>query len=221
MEIKVFEPYFVNEHVAREREAFAEMASLSLADILAHAESPFLFFKFASANRPDWLTNISKSSNLDVTHKHCVESAIFQVRFSPLKMRGQDFRVALFHNVSSVVQLQQKRGYEEYKNLIVRSMSHEQLTPLNSMLSTTQTLRTRVTDPELEKIYSQLWCSSKLLDFHIKSHLSELCHAGSSAKPLSFESVSSARLRALISEVVEPFQVKIDIRRLTVEIEEP
>ena len=65
---------------------------------------------------------------------------LFEIQIKPRSFRDQKCSLVVIRNVSHVVRQQKLQAEFEYQQLLVKTMSHEQLTPLNAILNVSDIL---------------------------------------------------------------------------------
>ena len=93
----------------------------------------------------------------------------------------------------------------EYQQLLLQTMSHEQLTPLNAVLNISDIMiKESGLSPEHVELLKVIWSSGKILEFNIKSQLSQM-KIQSDCGELNYEKTSRADVQRCVDSVLEPF----------------
>ena len=98
---------------------------------------------------------------------------LFEIQIKPRFFNGRSCSLLVIRNISHVVRQQKLQADYEYQQLLVRTMSHEQLTPLNSIINMAEIMQDdKKISPENRQFLKVIWSSGKILEFSIKSQLS-------------------------------------------------
>ena len=123
-------------------------------------------------------------------------------------------------NVSHVVRTENLKSELKYQQLMVKTMSHEQLTPLNAILTISEVLLDQPTLPDKEDLDNNLqviWSSGKILEFNIKSQLSQL-QVQSKQLEITHEQVDRPSLIQLVRDVAAPFKIQMQEKEIKFDI---
>jgi len=116
--------------------------------------------------------------------------------------------------VTHVLQHEKLRNEFEYIQLLIETMSHEQLTPLNAILNLSEYHLKGLREEKFfsageQKRYMEIiWSSAKILEYGTKSQLSQL-QLQANIYEFNQEATSRDSLKGLVEKVAAPFRLSM------------
>ena len=125
-----------------------------------------------------------------------------------------DCKLLIIRNVSHISRQEKLSNENEYHQALVKTRSHEDLTPLNAIINITEVmLEDETISKDQQQSLNIIWSSGKLLEYNIQSSLSCM-QIKSNCFEFNYIEMSPAFLTESIQEVMKPFQRELDERKI-------
>jgi len=137
-----------------------------------------------------------------------------EITVHPRSFEGKTCQLVVVRNVTHVLQHENLRTEFEYIQLLIKTMSHEQLTPLNAILNLSEYHLKGLREEKPfsageQKYYMEvIWSSARILEYGTKSQLTQL-QLQANTYEFNQETTSRDSLKGLVEKVAAPFRIQL------------